>query len=109
MRCVFAVGSDAGWPVEVWALFSTEVEARRHAAAAAYEFTVVPLPVYDSRDDFPTPAPAGCASLKGNVASDGGRAGFARLIAAGAPDRPPFVGPAANRVGPVSPTCSWSG
>jgi hypothetical protein len=55
MRCVFAVGSDAGWPVEVWALFSTEVEARRHAAAAAYEFTVVPLPVYDSRDDFPRP------------------------------------------------------
>jgi hypothetical protein len=25
------------------------------------------------------------------------------------PDRPPFVGPAAVRVGPVSPTCSWSG
>jgi hypothetical protein len=51
MRCVFAVGSDVGWPVEVWALFSTEAEARRHADAAAYEFRVFPLLVYDSYDD----------------------------------------------------------
>jgi hypothetical protein len=85
MRCVFAVGSDMGWPVEVWVLFSIEAEARRHADAAAYEFRVFPLPVYDSYDDYPrTLRPDGWNSAA-TLRAVSEEADFARAFAANSP------------------------
>jgi hypothetical protein len=46
VQVAFAVGAVAGFPFEVWALFTNALEARRHADGAAYAFEVFPLPVY---------------------------------------------------------------
>lgn len=85
MRCAYIVGSAAGFPPEAWVVFASEREARRHADAAAYEFQVFPLPVYDSYDDLPpslrVDAPIG--SLRYLSAAD--ESAFARLIEAEMP------------------------
>jgi hypothetical protein len=52
VHAAFAVGW-AGVPFEVWALFTSEHEAQRHADAAAYVFRVFALPVYDDYDEVP--------------------------------------------------------
>ncbi len=53
MRVVWAVGSNVGWPPEVYVLFSREADARRHAGFSSYACAVVPLPVYDRSVDVP--------------------------------------------------------
>ena len=53
-RTVFAVCSTVeGWPPEVYALFETREEAKRHLDAAYPVFRIVPLTVYESYDDLP--------------------------------------------------------
>jgi hypothetical protein len=78
---VFAVGSDVGWPVEVWVLFASEAQARLHADAAAYAFTVFPLPVYDSYDDYPTPLKADASAWQAIARAVSDEKDFARLVA----------------------------
>jgi hypothetical protein len=52
-RVIYAVGSDDGWPPEVFALFETQAEAQRHADKSAYLFRVFPLRVYASYAECP--------------------------------------------------------
>jgi hypothetical protein len=53
MKAVYAVGSCAGLPFEVWALFTSRGEAERYAQAAAYTFEVFALPVYGRYAETP--------------------------------------------------------
>jgi hypothetical protein len=53
VRVAFAVGAARGFPFEVWALFTTALEAQRHADTAAYVFEVFALPVYDNYEETP--------------------------------------------------------
>ena len=50
---VWGVGANVGWPLEVFALFTTETAARQHAELAAYSLDVFPIRVYASYDDCP--------------------------------------------------------
>lgn len=51
---VYAVCAEQpGPPLEVYAVFDSEEEARRHVDAAYYMFQVVPVRVYRSYDDCP--------------------------------------------------------
>lgn len=50
---VFVVGSNVGWPCEVFVLFASEADAARHAEAAYYGFDVFALPVYATYEDCP--------------------------------------------------------
>jgi len=54
VRVAFAVGAaSSGCPFEVWALFTSRLEAQRHADAAAYVFEVFVLPVHDRYEETP--------------------------------------------------------
>jgi len=54
VRAVFAVGSfGPGVPWDVFALFTSQREAQRHADAAAYVFRVFVLPVYEDYSEVP--------------------------------------------------------
>jgi hypothetical protein len=52
LRAAFAVGW-VGFPYEIWALYTSEREAQRHADAAAYVFHVFALPVYEDHTEVP--------------------------------------------------------
>jgi hypothetical protein len=53
MRAVFAVGC-VGFPYDVFALFTSQHEAQRHADGAAYVFSVFAVPVYEDHGEVPT-------------------------------------------------------
>jgi hypothetical protein len=53
LRAAFVVGWDSGFPWDVWALFTSQREAQRHADAAAYVFRVFALPVYEDYSEVP--------------------------------------------------------
>lgn len=53
LRAAFAVGSAEGFPFDVWALFTSQREAQRHADGAAYVFGVFVLPVYEDYCEVP--------------------------------------------------------
>lgn len=82
MRAVWVVGSNRGWPLEVYVLFSTAREARRHADLSTYEFDVFPLPVYDRYEDIPMglrlDSPANVPNMR-TMASD--ESDLARMVA----------------------------
>ena len=52
MRAAFAVGWEA-FPYEIWALYTSQREAQRHADASAYLFRVFALPVYEDYSEVP--------------------------------------------------------
>jgi hypothetical protein len=53
VRTVWCVGSNVGWPPEVYVIFGARREAERHAALSSYEFDVFALPVYERYEDCP--------------------------------------------------------
>jgi hypothetical protein len=52
-RIVYGVGSFRGYPYEVFVIFESESEARRHADCSSYAFDVFPLVVYERYEDCP--------------------------------------------------------
>jgi hypothetical protein len=52
LRSAYAVGC-VGFPYDIFALFTSQREARRHADGAAYLFSVFVVPVYENDGEVP--------------------------------------------------------